>query len=346
MSLADKTSSRKMRSAYNAAFDLILTPSRKEIRDAIIRLTTINRKSRDSARLGAVIQGSPTVGKTTLVKYIGKRYQIVACRLHVNMFGQDQTVAGTAFRFIPVVFISLGAHKNREKVSLSGFLKKICKFYGIVITKKMNEDDVIEAIIGKTRECKTSLFILDEISNLDLRFIGAEIIIETIKDLMNHISATFIFAGIATKAGEIFAGYDPENYKDFDGQIVAPNKPKRTRRKKSEDDEILNDSQFYHRLQNFPMLPFKDKLSEEFDEIIDRIDREIRLVNHRVGNLRKLTPYLMQRTDGYIGAIQTLVRHGCEIAIADTTEKITKPLLDKVRVDFAAETQKTKRQAK
>jgi nucleoside-triphosphatase THEP1 len=333
-----KETSRDIRSKYNAAFDPILTSSRLVVRDKILRQISVNRKTRDSARFAILLRGFPTVGKTTLIKYIGKRYE-VACRdLLFSISKQRDVIPHTKNRYIPVVFVSLRAQKQREKVTLFGFLNKLARFYGIPAQK--NEDRLIEAIIATACACQTSLIIIDELSNLDLRFIGSKTVVDTIKDLMNHIPATFLFAGIADRVEKIFAGFDAEEIEIVETatQTTKGAKPKTVRQ-----ERIKSTSQMNHRLANYDLHPLNSEngLAGEAEDIIEVIDEEIRLIHHKPGDLKKLAPHIIARTNGFIGAIVALIRLACEAAIYDSSvseERITKKLLDDVTLSRAAET--------
>jgi hypothetical protein len=345
MNDAQKMASRENRSKYNAALDPILTSSRIDIRNDILRLISANRKSKDSARLAGVLKGFPTVGKTTLAKYIGKQYEIACRNLLFSGYGQRDTVPQTNSRYIPVVYISLRGQKQREKVSLSGFLKKLARFYGI--PNQRDEDQLIETIIDMACACQTSLIIIDEMSNLDLRFVGSKTIVDTIKDLMNHINATFLFVGIADKIDHIFAGFDAQEIEEIEvtTQATKSSKVKTVRQKR-----IKQSSQMNHRLIEYDLHPQNKAhgLAEEAEAIIIEIDKEITLIHHEVGDLEKLASHIMLRTNGYVGAIVALIRLACEKAIfrdpkeEDEAKKfpeenITKALLDTIKISRAAE---------
>jgi hypothetical protein len=342
-----RENSRTERGKYNSAFDPILTESRVAIKNAIISLITVNRRSRDSAYTGAVVRGMPTVGKTTLIKYIGKIYHAASCTLLEKMHGTDCIFAGTkkSYRkryifpetgkdFIPVTYISLRSPKKDERLSLNALLKKLCIFYGIphdLQSTNRSEDNLIQSIIDTACNCKTSLFIIDEISNIDPRFVGSKAISDTIKDLMNYIPATFVFAGIDVEAKGIFIGHDMDNVEDADNadseKIVRAQKGKK----------IIASSQMYHRLIDYELLPFNGTLVDEAKDIIEILDEEIALINHKRGDLVRLFPYIMQRTNGFIGAIVMLIRLACDAAITDGTEKLTETLLETIKITRAAE---------
>ncbi|MEV7931211.1 hypothetical protein [Kitasatospora sp. NPDC088779] len=52
--------------------------------------------------------------------------------------------------------------------------------------------------------------------------------------------------------------------------------------------------------------------------------------------------YLHQRTGGMIGSLSHLIRGAAIDAILDETEKITRKSLERVKLDRAAQTRKTK----
>jgi hypothetical protein len=63
----------------------------------------------------------------------------------------------------------------------------------------------------------------------------------------------------------------------------------------------------------------------------------LRLHNHESGTLVASAKYLHQRTGGMIGSLSHLIRAAAIRAILTEAEAISIPLLDKVRIDHAAE---------
>jgi hypothetical protein len=63
----------------------------------------------------------------------------------------------------------------------------------------------------------------------------------------------------------------------------------------------------------------------------------LRLHRHEPGSLVKQAKYLHQRTQGMIGSLSRLVRQSAIRAILTDTEAITRPLMDKIRLDHSAE---------
>jgi len=79
--------------------------------------------------------------------------------------------------------------------------------------------------------------------------------------------------------------------------------------------------------------PYRD----EWAQLIAALEATLRLHRHEPGTLPAHARYLHQRTGGMIGSLTHLVRGAAIRAILGGTEAITRPLLDSVRIDHAAE---------
>ena len=75
------------------------------------------------------------------------------------------------------------------------------------------------------------------------------------------------------------------------------------------------------------------------------MEAALRLHRHQPGTLPQLSKYLHQRTDGMIGSLSHLIRAAAISAILDGSEAITRPLLDTIALDYAAESATTGRRA-
>ena len=75
----------------------------------------------------------------------------------------------------------------------------------------------------------------------------------------------------------------------------------------------------------------------ELAELTAALEATLRLHHHEPGALAAQTKYLHQRTGGMIGSLTHLIRGAAIRAILGGQEAITRPLLDTVRIDHAAE---------
>ena len=88
-----------------------------------------------------------------------------------------------------------------------------------------------------------------------------------------------------------------------------------------------------HTLVTTGPFPYHD----EWRQLIASMEATLRLHSHEAGSLVASAKYLHQRTGGMIGSLSHLIRAAAIRAILSETEAITVPLLDKVRIDHAAE---------
>ena len=84
---------------------------------------------------------------------------------------------------------------------------------------------------------------------------------------------------------------------------------------------------------------------EQWRALIATMDSALRLHRHRPGSLAALAEYLYRRSGGMIGSLSQLIRGAAILAIEDSSEQITRDLLEAVPVDYAAERGATARPA-
>ena len=76
---------------------------------------------------------------------------------------------------------------------------------------------------------------------------------------------------------------------------------------------------------------------EEWAQLVAALEATLRLHQHDPGALLAQAKYLHQRTGGMIGSLTHLIRGAAIRAILGGQETLTRPLLDTVHIDHAAE---------
>jgi len=123
-----------------------------------------------------------------------------------------------------------------------------------------------------------------------------------------RLPATFIYAGIDVEAQGLFAG--------------------------------VRGRQIAGRFTLIPAAPFAYGSCAQRDQwraLIATLESLLRLHRHRIGSLVRLDEYLYHRSAGMIGSLSQLVRGAAILAIEDGSEQISKKLLERVPVDYAAQ---------
>ena len=182
---------------------------------------------------------------------------------------------------------------------------EFARFLGLPVTARANITDIIEAVCGVLTDCRTSLVVCDEISNLQIGTRAGAEVSDTLKYFSERIPATFVYAGIDVERAGLFTGTR--------GQQIAG------------------------RFTMITARPFP--YAAQWRSIVATFDTALLLCRHAPGTLAGLDRYLHDRTGGMIGSLSHLVRAAALQAIITGTEKITRTSLESVALDHAAEQQ-------
>ena len=123
-----------------------------------------------------------------------------------------------------------------------------------------------------------------------------------------RLPATFVYAGIDLEVQGLFAGVR--------GRQIAGRSPSSRPR---------------------PFAYGTGAQRGQWRALIAILESLLRLHRNRTGNLVRLDEYLYRRSGGMIGSLSQLVRGAAILAIEDGSEHISKKLLERVPVDYAAQ---------
>lgn len=306
MSSAQRKLFNQIRSAYHAGFGPLLVPDMEQIHEAALRLAGQNLRAQPGSRPGLIMDGISTVGKSTIAMQLGRRYEKLITKNHTI----TRTPTGNVF--LPVAFVNLPG-----EVSIMNFNHLLARFYNIPFSKKAKECELTDRIKEYVADCGTSMVILDDIHFLRIKNRSHETVNNHIKHLANSVSATFVYAGINVEGS---------------GLLAEGNKP---------ENKIL--SQTAHRFKRFELLPFdynKTQSRNDFLKVLTSFEDNLLLFEQAKGALVSDTAeYIWARTGGFIGPISALIREGAALAIKRKIERITKDILNDIKLDFESEQQ-------
>jgi hypothetical protein len=200
---------------------------------------------------------------------------------------------------IPVVYVTAPAKGSPRKLAM-----EFARFLGLPpIPSRANATDIADAVCQILIEARCDLVLIDELHNINMATTGGEDHSDHMKYLTEHLPATFIYAGIDVERANVFTG--------IRGRQLAGR------------CSLVNTGPF----------PYHD----EWRQLVAGMEAVLRLHRHEPGSLVKQAKYLHQRTQGMIGSLSRLVRQSAIRAILTDTEAITRPLMDKIRLDHSAE---------
>ena len=203
---------------------------------------------------------------------------------------------------VPVAYISLPPLATPKSIS-----RAITAFYGIHPPARTTFPELSDAAVGLLNDLDTRLLIIDEIHNMAINSrVGAEAS-DFLKYLAERAHTTMIYAGVEVEHAGLFDG--------------------------------VRGRQLAGRFTLVEARPFSYASQPErqtWTRLVGAFESNLRLINHRAGTLPKLSRYVYTRSGGHIGSLASLIRKAAFTSILDSSERITRELLENVRIDFAA----------
>lgn len=286
-------------------FGFVSVPDMQRVHRALLPQIVGNTDRPPGARRGGIVDGHATVGKTTIITQLGRKYH----RYMRGRYPHPRTAGGG--QFIPVVYVTLPA-----ATTIKGLNRALAHFYGIVTPKRMTTDELGLLIEEHARRCSTGLILVDDIHFLNLHGNKEHRAVnDHLKYLANAISATFVYAGIECEKSGLLSEGGPlgdEAYAQTGRRFAV------------------------HRVRPFSR---KSKAGQkEWVALLKSLEARLVLFDARPGVLYESLPgYLFERTGGYMGSLAELIRRGANLAIDAGEERITEELLDGVFLDHVAE---------
>lgn len=297
---SDRGRYRAIRKRYHAAQQPLTTPSLKTITEAVKRMALTAIDLPPGVRPGALINGLPTLGKSTILTEIGRQYERLL-RQRMGLTDGDDWDA----EFIPVVYTTLASNETCK-----GLSSKLLDYYASPYNRNDSDSTLTKLLAKCASDNGTTLILVDDIHFLDSKYRRAQIVNTHLKALASAISATFVYAGVNVEGTGLL----------FEGHEEAAAKAAQTQRR-------------FRRMDIEPFL-YGDK---GYAEVLKALEKQLLLLNAQPGDLTGLGQYVHNRTDGYMGAITCLVRDGAAVAIETGVERITKSVLDLVTLDYASQ---------
>jgi hypothetical protein len=204
---------------------------------------------------------------------------------------------------LPVIYVTVPPAATARMLAV-----EFARFLGLPAPRSANITDTTNAVCATATQAGVELVLVDEIHNLNLATRAGAEVSDQLKYFAERLSATFVYAGIDVERAGLFAG--PR------GRQVAG------------------------RFATIPATPFAYGTPTDRDtwrSLVAGLEATLRLQRHKPGALAGMDEYLYQRTSGMIGSLSHLLRAAAIDAILDSTEQITQPLLDAIRLDHTAE---------
>lgn len=308
---AERTSFNRTRHVFHSDSPPIATPDLQDFHNQMLLQLRNNLDGGDGACPGGLLDGLGTLGKTTILNQLGRRFEL---EFNAAFPTEDP---GQQHLVIPVAIVTMTSAATPKDLSLS-----LARFYDIPLpknTSNITNSDITAAVIEAAEFHHTQLIMVDEAHFIKIKTDAGELANNHFKTLMNATGATFVFAGIDCKSmGLLGEGLE---------------------------DKHKRKSHIGGRLMYKAVAPMT-RDSEVWKGVLR--DLELRLV---LGDLpagrftEQLSDYLYMRTSGSIGSLMNLIRKAARVAVETGTETIDEELLKGIDIDHNAELRRTDKRA-
>jgi hypothetical protein len=291
------------RMVWNANLPIVRTAQMARAEMIIEQVMASARRDGDRLRGSVVIDAAAGLGKTTIATQYARGF-------HRAMYRRHGPVTGDGHQFLPVAFVSLGS-----SITLKGVNQRLLQFYGHPAAMKATTDRLGSLLVDCVTSCRTRMIIIDDLHFVDFKDRHGAAVSNHLKWLSNEVPVTFVYAGVGLERRRFFSegGLGGED-------LVYAQTARRATRCPVEPFAIRSDAGLADWLRLLRALGGHLKLADADDTMLVEQARE-----------------LFRRTQGHIASLTNLLDRACWLAIRDGSERITKDVLAKVRVDNAGE---------
>lgn len=285
LSDADREADSEARLTYHSELVTVDTSQLSRVSAQGRLLIMLNRRE-SSARRAMVVSGAPGTGKSTNLKQLGRIHEM---RVRARHPGRER---------IPVVYVTAPpqGHSRMFAVEFARFLELP------PVKRSQTTTDIADQVCQLLIAAHCDLVLVDEVHNLDNGTRPGAEMTDNLKYFIEHLPATFVYAGINVENSGLFTGVRGEQ---LAGRSI---------------------------LVSTSVFPY----GAEWRALVSSMEAALRLYRHMDGTLARHARYLHQQTGGKIASLSQLVRSAAQLAIVEGGEAIDKPLLQRICLDVLA----------
>ncbi|MEZ0108766.1 hypothetical protein ABH920_002767 [Catenulispora sp. EB89] len=288
---------------WHANLGPIKTPQLEELHHEMADIfESEDPKAGDLVKGAMAVEGFPGLGKTTAVLAFAKE-------MHRRTIAEEGTLTEEGHERWPVARVGLTGNTG-----MKDFNKALLDFYGHPGTNGTTSE-MGKRALDCVLMCDTRLLIIDDLHFLQWRKTGGMEVSNHFKYIANEFPIVLLFIGVGLRARGLFS----------EGE--------------SEADTVI--AQTGRRSTPLVLKPFTiaDEAGRRaWRNMLLALEQRLVLVDKHPGMLADdLSDYLFARSTGHIGSLMTLINRGCQRALRTGLERLDADLLDKVKIDAAAE---------
>lgn len=301
MSSSERNSYNERRNRYHSFMAPVKTSLMREVHDIVELVRSTNPVGGYAARNAVVIDGAPTVGKTTAITHFARTVD-----RHSRQSNGDRTDLG-AFR-IPTVLIGLSGNPSMKDMSRS-----IATFLGVPEVKRTGERWTADAMKALA-EAETEFLIVDDLHCINAGSKDGQALTDHLKRLLDDFAGTCVYAGV---------DLDDKGLYDTTGRRANGRMDQTARR---------------WTLVRGERISIADKSGQtEWIQLIATLESQLALCAHPLGRLVDCSDLLYERTTGSVGTLVELLKRASFLAMRDGTEQISPQLVERTPLPVGAD---------
>lgn len=290
------------RAQWHANLGPLRTPQLAELHEDLWEIVDSNRQDADRVRGAVAIDAFPGLGKSTAANSFAKRYH----QREIRLRGRETS---EGHEHLPVCRVGLTSN-----TTMKAFNQAILDFYGHPGGRASSAQLATRAL-DCVLSCGTGLVVVDDVHFLNMgRRDGLEVS-NHLKWLANEFPVTFLFVGVGLRERGLLS----------EGMVTS-------------DAAMAQTARRWTRLAINAFEVGTESGRRHWHDLLLGIEKRLVLADLHRGMLAdELSDYLFARSTGHIGSLIDLVQRGTYRAVRTGAERLSVELLDRVKIDDAAE---------
>ncbi len=292
------------RDAQHSALVLAWTPRVAHFDEQIGLRLRANKRAPAGARQCMLISGPGTVGKSTMVKMIARKYELTLRRFEPELFEERP-----GCDFVPVVYLTLDDNITPKK-----FSKALARYLHVPVSG--DQSDVDDRVLDMLKSTGCRLLIIDDAHFLDCTRREGAATNDHVKFLASCSGVTIVGTGV-----------------ELEDSALLDEGTGNARRKQTAGRFSL------HKFTPFSIgTPEEPGEAREWIGVVQGLEQALALYHHEPRSLaRRHWRYLHERTLGRMAPLADIIRQSACLAISrgqeGSREEITRELMDEIILD-------------